>query len=50
MKAVNLPNAGALPDFDNFPGQIGKYEAVRKMTPFAKSRQHELLRFPPRWE
>jgi len=36
MKAVNLPNFGTLPDFGNFPKEIDRYEAVRKLMPFAK--------------
>ena len=47
MKAVNLPNVGTLPDFGNFPGQIDKYEGVRKMTPFAKSLSMNCFDFRP---
>jgi sugar phosphate isomerase/epimerase len=36
MKAVNLPNCGTLPDFGNFPRDVDRYEAVRKMMPYAK--------------
>ena len=36
MKTVNLPNFGTLPDFGNFPKEIDKYDAVRKLMPFAK--------------
>ncbi|MGB9605346.1 MAG: sugar phosphate isomerase/epimerase family protein, partial [Bryobacteraceae bacterium] len=36
VKAVNLPNFGTLPDFGNFPKDIDRYEAVRKLMPYAK--------------
>lgn len=36
MKAVNLPNFGTLPDFGNFPKETDRYEAVRKLMPYAK--------------
>jgi len=36
MKMVNLPNFGTLPDFGNFPKTIDRYEAVRKLMPYAK--------------
>jgi sugar phosphate isomerase/epimerase len=36
MKKVNQPNFGALPDFGNFPKEVERYEAVRKMMPYAK--------------
>lgn len=36
MKKVNRANFGTLPDFGNFPKEIDKYEAVRKLMPFAK--------------
>jgi sugar phosphate isomerase/epimerase len=36
MKKVNLPNFGTLPDFGNFPKETDKYEAIRKMMPYAK--------------
>jgi sugar phosphate isomerase/epimerase len=35
-KKVNLPNFGTLPDFGNFPKEIDKYDAVRKLMPYAK--------------
>jgi sugar phosphate isomerase/epimerase len=34
---VDKPNFGALPDFGNFPEEVDRYEAVRKMMPFAKA-------------
>ena len=36
MQRVNLPNFGTLPDFGNFPKEIDKYEAVRKLMAHAK--------------
>jgi sugar phosphate isomerase/epimerase len=36
MKAVDLPNFGVLPDFGNFPTGIDRYEAVRKLMPYAR--------------
>jgi sugar phosphate isomerase/epimerase len=36
MKKVDLPNFGTLPDFGNFPKEMDKYEAVRKLMPYAK--------------
>jgi len=36
MKKVNKPNFGTLPDFGNFPKETDRYEAVRKMMPYAK--------------
>lgn len=36
MKKVNLPNFGTLPDFGNFPDKIDRYDAVRKLMPYAK--------------
>lgn len=37
MKAVNDPMFGTLPDFGNFPKEADRYEAVRKMMPYAKA-------------
>ncbi|MBM3787212.1 MAG: sugar phosphate isomerase/epimerase [Acidobacteria bacterium] len=36
MKQVNLPNFGTLPDFGNFPKETDKYDAVKKLMPYAK--------------
>lgn len=36
MKTAKLPNLGTLPDFGNFPKTIDRYEAVRKLMPYAK--------------
>ena len=36
MKAVNLSNFGTLPDFGNFDPGTDRYEAVRKLMPYAK--------------
>jgi len=35
MKKVNNPRFGTLPDFGNFPPEMDKYEAVRKLMPYA---------------
>jgi L-ribulose-5-phosphate 3-epimerase len=37
MKGVNSPYFGTLPDFGNFPRGVDKYEAVRRMMPYAKA-------------
>lgn len=36
MKRVNQPHFGLLPDFGNFPDDVDKYDAIRKMVPYAK--------------
>ena len=36
MKKVNQPNFGTLPDFGNFPKEVDRYEAVKKMMPYAR--------------
>lgn len=36
IKAVGLPNAGTLPDFNNFDGR-DRYQGVQTLMPFAKS-------------
>lgn len=36
MKKVNLPNFGTLPDFGNFPPEVDKYQAVAKLSAYAK--------------
>jgi L-ribulose-5-phosphate 3-epimerase len=36
MKQVNLPNFGTLPDFGNFPKDMDRYDAVKKLMPFAR--------------
>lgn len=55
MKMVNLPNFGLLPDFGNFYGQIDRYDAVRKMMPYAKGVSFKCYDFGPdgkesRWD
>jgi sugar phosphate isomerase/epimerase len=47
MKAVNLPNFGILPDFGNFPKEIDRYEAVRKLMPYAKGVSFKCYDFAP---
>jgi L-ribulose-5-phosphate 3-epimerase len=47
MKKVNLPNFGLLPDFGNFPQGTDKYEAVRKMMPYAKGVSFKCHEFGP---
>ncbi len=37
IKKVDLSNCGTLPDFGNFPPEINRYEAVKKLMPFAKA-------------
>ncbi len=36
IRKVNLPNFGTLPDFGNFPPEIDKYEAVAKLSRYAR--------------
>jgi sugar phosphate isomerase/epimerase len=47
MKQVNLPNFGTLPDFGNFPKEVDRYEAVRKLMPFAKGVSFKCYDFGP---
>ncbi len=35
MKIVNHPRFGTLPDFGNFPPEIDRYDALRKLMPYA---------------
>jgi L-ribulose-5-phosphate 3-epimerase len=37
MKLVDSPYFGTLPDFGNFPRGVDKYDAVRRMMPYAKA-------------
>jgi L-ribulose-5-phosphate 3-epimerase len=37
MKLVDSPFFGTLPDFGNFPKEVDKYDAVRRMMPYAKA-------------
>ena len=47
MKTVNLPNFGTLPDFGNFPKTVDRYEAVRKLMPYAKGVSFKCFDFGP---
>ncbi len=47
MKTVNLPNFGTLPDFGNFPKEIDRYEAVRKLMTYAKGASFKCYDFAP---
>ena len=47
MKLVKLPNFGTLPDFGNFPKEMDKYDAVRKLMPFAKGVSFKCFDFGP---
>lgn len=47
MKMVNKPNFGTLPDFGNFPKEINRYEAVRKLMPYAKGVSFKCYDFTP---
>jgi sugar phosphate isomerase/epimerase len=47
MKTVNLPNFGTLPDFGNFPKTTDRYEAVRKLMPYAKGVSFKCWDFGP---
>ncbi len=47
VKAVDSPRFGTLPDFGNFPPEIDRYEAVRKMMPFARAVSAKCYDFGP---
>lgn len=47
MKEVNLPNFGTLPDFGNFPKDVNRYDAVRRMMPYAKDVSFKCHDFAP---
>ncbi len=47
MKKVNLPNFGTLPDFGNFPKEVDRYEAVKKMMRYAKGVSFKCYDFAP---
>ncbi|MGO9240909.1 MAG: sugar phosphate isomerase/epimerase family protein [Bryobacteraceae bacterium] len=47
IKKVNQPNFGTLPDFGNFPRAAERYEAVRKMMPYAKGVSFKCYDFSP---
>lgn len=47
MKKVNLPNFGTLPDFGNFPKEIDRYDAVKKLMPYAKGVSFKCWEFGP---
>jgi len=47
MKTAGQANLGTLPDFGNFPKEIDKYDAVRKMMPFAKGVSFKCYDFTP---
>lgn len=45
MKKINLPNFGTLPDFGNFPPEVDRYDAVRKLMAFAKGVSFKCMDF-----
>jgi sugar phosphate isomerase/epimerase len=47
MKKAGLSNLGTLPDFGNFPEEIDRYEAVRKLMPYAKGVSLKCYDFSP---
>lgn len=47
MKMVKSKRIGTLPDFGNFPKEADKYEAVRKMMPYAKGVSMKCYDFSP---
>ena len=47
MQKVNLPNFGILPDFGNFPKEIDRYDAVRKLMTYAKGASFKCYDFGP---
>ena len=55
MKKVDLPNFGVLPDFGNFYGKTDRYDALKKMMPYAKGVSFKCYDFGPdgkeqRWD
>ena len=47
MKKVNQANFGTLPDFGNFPKEIDRYDAVKKMMPYARGVSFKCYDFSP---
>ncbi len=47
VKVVDHPGFGTLPDFGNFPPEVDRYDAVRKMMPFAKGVSAKCYDFGP---
>ena len=47
MKKVGKPNFGTLPDFGNFPKEVDRYEAVKKLMTFAKGVSFKCMDFGP---
>jgi sugar phosphate isomerase/epimerase len=47
MKLVRLPNFGTLPDFGNFPKEIDRHEAIRKLMPYARGVSFKCYDFGP---
>ncbi|MBL8174535.1 MAG: sugar phosphate isomerase/epimerase [Bryobacterales bacterium] len=45
MKKLPVANFGTLPDFGNFPKEIDRYQAVRKMMPHAKGVSFKCMDF-----
>jgi sugar phosphate isomerase/epimerase len=47
VKQVGHPRFGTLPDFGNFPPEIDKFEAVKKLMPYAKAVSAKCYDFAP---
>ena len=45
MQTAKLANLGTLPDFGNFPKEIDRYDAVKKLMPYAKGVSFKCLDF-----
>ncbi|MBS1829556.1 MAG: sugar phosphate isomerase/epimerase [Acidobacteria bacterium] len=45
MKKLPLPNFGTLPDFGNFPKEVDRYDAVKKMMAYAKGVSFKCMDF-----
>jgi len=45
MKMVGRPNFGTLPDFGNFPKEVDRYEAVKRMMAYAKGVSFKCIDF-----
>ncbi len=50
MQQAKLSNLGTLPDFGNFPKEIDKYDAVRKLMPYAKGVSMKCYDFTPAFD
>jgi len=47
VKRVGHPRFGTLPDFGNFPPEIDRFEAVKKLMPYARAVSAKSYDFAP---